>query len=455
MTAPLLALSPLDGRYAEKLTSLRQHLSEYALNKRRVLVEIEWLLFLSECEAILEFPTLELAQRDKLRNLVDQFDLEAALKVKQLEASTNHDVKAVEYYLQDKFKQDSSLTLLIPWIHFACTSEDINNLAYALMMKDTHEQLLLPLLTELRQQIYSKAMDYANLAMLARTHGQSATPTTLGKELANFVARLDRQLQTLKQQVFLGKFNGAVGNYNAHAIAYPLVEWPELAQRFVKSLGLGFNPMTTQIEPHDYIAEWLQQITRINSILLDLSRDCWGYISLGYFKQARKAQEIGSSTMPHKINPIDFENAEGNLGLAQALNEHLALKLPISRWQRDLSDSTCLRNLGVALGYSLLSYQSLKQGLGKISADENKIAQELNERWELLAEPIQTVMRRYGITDAYEQLKTLTRGELIDHNIIKSFIENLALPKVAKEQLLSLTPSLYLGFAVSLTKQLD
>lgn len=453
MTTPLTALCPLDGRYADKLDSLRPLLSESALIHYRVLVEARWLLYLADHHIIPELAPLSPAQRTYIEQILADFSLQDAAAVKELERSTNHDVKACEYFLQKKLSSGPNFGPYLPFIHFGCTSEDINNLAYALMLKHAIERCVLPLLQQILSTLAHQADQYATLAMLARTHGQSATPTTLGKELINWVARLQRQLQQLHAQPYLGKFNGAVGNYNAHQVACPEVDWPTVARGFVESLGLSFNPLTTQIEPHDYVAETLQNLTRINTILLDVSRDIWGYISLGYFSQQTTSHEVGSSTMPHKVNPIDFENAEGNLGIANALNEHLALKLPISRWQRDLSDSTCLRNLGVALGYGLLAYYSLTKGLGKISANQPTITADLADRWELLAEPIQTVMRRHGMQDAYEQLKALTRGKPIDRQLIRSFIEALALPAEVKQKLLSLTPTAYLGYAVSLTRE--
>lgn len=448
----MTAISPLDGRYADKLKGLRPLVSEYGLIYFRVTVEIRWLVALSTM-GLTEIPALSQTQHDFLESITTHFTLADAHQIKEMERTTNHDVKAVEYFIQDKIKKNKSLLHLIPFIHFGCTSEDINNLAYALMLQKARQNCLLPALADIIKQLEQKALHYADLAMLSRTHGQAATPTTLGKEFANVVARLQHAYQQLEQQRFLGKCNGAVGNYNAHHVAYPEIDWPLRAKEFVTSLGLSFNPLTTQIEPHDFIAEYLQTLTRLNTILLDLARDSWAYISIGYFAQTAQTQEVGSSTMPHKINPIDFENAEGNLGMANALNEHLATKLPISRWQRDLSDSTSLRNLGSALGYSLLAYQALLKGLSKISANTAVIQQDLAERWEVLAEAIQMVMRRYGITDAYEQLKQLTRGKKIDKKLLHTFIAGLAIPEEAKKALQQLTPDHYIGYAVSLSKK--
>ncbi len=451
----LTAISPLDGRYQNKLETLRKTLSEYGLIYYRVLVEVQWLIYLTNNKSISEAPTLNKQQLQFLENIVTDFNLKDAETIKSIEKTTNHDVKAVEYFLRDKINTQQDLKQLIPFIHFACTSEDINNLAYALMLKKSRDENLLPELNKMVDNLKSKANEYMNLAMLSRTHGQNATPTTLGKEFANVIARLQRQINQLSNQQILGKFNGAVGNYNAHFAAYPKVDWPSFNKTFVESLGLLFNPYTTQIEPHDYIAEYLQTLTRVNSIALDLARDIWAYISISYFTLRQQQHEVGSSTMPHKVNPIDFENAEGNLGIAIALGEHLALKLPISRMQRDLSDSTVLRNLGSVIGYSLLAYFSLTKGLDKIVANSTVIQADLNQCWEVLAEPIQTVMRRYGVADAYEQLKSLTRGKSITNESIREFIDQLDLPEDAKNALEQLTPENYIGYAVSLTQKIS
>lgn len=455
MVSEITAISPLDGRYATKLDLLRNQVSEYGLIYFRVQIEIRWLIHLANTASIKEIAPLTNEQQHFLESIVHDFNIDAAKMIKKIEQTTNHDVKAVEYYIRDKILLQGELQHLIPFIHFGCTSEDINNLSYALMLKETRKSCLLPQLTKIINHLTQQAMEYQQLAMLSRTHGQNATPTTLGKEFANVVARLQRQTKQFENQQLLGKFNGAVGNYNAHHISYPEVDWPKLTEQFVTDLGLTFNPLTTQIEPHDFIAEFLQTVTRINTILLDLARDCWSYISIGYFQQKSLLQEVGSSTMPHKINPIDFENAEGNLGVANALCEHLALKLPISRWQRDLSDSTTLRNLGSVMGYSLLAYQALLKGLGKISANRTVIQKDLQDRWEVLAEAIQMVMRRYGIVDAYEQLKSLTRGKTITATLIHQFIATLNIPEDAKTALLKLTPEAYIGYAVSLTEKIS
>lgn len=449
---PLTALSPLDGRYAKKLDALRPLLSEYGLAWFRVQVEIAWLIKLANSKKIPELTKLNQEQQSFLQNISDSFSLDDAERIKAIEQTTNHDVKAVEYFLQEKLSARSDFSAFIPFIHFACTSEDINNLAYALMLKQVRQKVLAPKISTIVADLKEKTKRYQNLAMLSRTHGQTATPTTLGKEFAVFTARLERQLNQLIQQPLLGKFNGAVGNYNAHQAAYPEIDWPSVAKEFVESLELQFNPLTTQIEPHDFMAEFLQNLTRVNTILIDLARDIWSYVSLGYFQQQLAKDEVGSSTMPHKVNPIDFENAEGNLGLANALNEHLAMKLPISRWQRDLSDSTVLRNLGCALGYGVLAYESLLKGLKKIHANEQFIRQDLEQRPEVLAEAIQTVMRRYGISDAYEQLKTLTRGKEITLPLLQQFITTLQLPEAAKQNLLKLCPNTYTGFAEKLCR---
>jgi len=451
--SPLTALSPLDGRYAPQLDSLRSTLSEYGLMRYRLEVEVRWLMSMATHEDIKEVPKLSPEAQDYLLKLIDHFDEKAAMEVKLIEKTTNHDVKAIEYYLQQKFEGQAELKNLIPFIHFACTSEDINNLAYALMLKNAFQHSIAPRMQQLIDSLSSMAKQYAHVSMLARTHGQAATPTTLGKELINFVARLQRAYQSIAAVEILGKFNGAVGNHNAHCVAYPEVNWLALSEQFVKSLGLTWNAFTTQIESHDELANFLQALMRFNTIMIDLDRDLWSYISVGYFKQRLLDHEVGSSTMPHKVNPIDFENSEGNLGVANALADHLALKLPISRLQRDLSDSTVLRNLGPVLGYSLLAYQSTLKGLSKLEANENFIREDLEQHWEVLAEAIQTVMRRYGLNNAYEELKKLTRGKEINEASIRAFIDNLDLEPSVKEQLLQLTPSTYIGYAKKLVDQ--
>ncbi len=449
----LTAISPIDGRYAAKMESLRPLCSEYGLIYHRVVVEVQWLLALTSA-GISGIPVASQAQQDFFKGIISNFSFECAQEVKQIEATTHHDVKAVEYFIRNKLAEKEELHVFIPYIHFACTSEDINNLAYALIAKKARQQVLLPLISAINSDLQQKSLQYAELTMLSRTHGQTASPTTLGKEFANVVARLTRQLNQFNTVELLGKFNGAVGNYNAHHIAFPEINWPEFTTNFIESLGLVANPMTTQIEPHDYLAEYLHVLTRVNTILLDLARDIWSYISIGYFHQQSRANEIGSSTMPHKINPIDFENAEGNLGMANSLGEHLALKLPISRWQRDLSDSTVLRNLGSVIAYSALAYQSLHKGLTKISANTTLIQQDLANRWEVIAEAVQTVMRRHGVADAYEQLKQLTRGKVINADIIRQFIDqSVILPAATKKVLLALTPSDYSGYAAALAKE--
>lgn len=452
MTA-LTALSPLDGRYARKTQDLQPYFSEFGLIKYRVIVEIRWLIALSELEGINEINALSAEQGAYLEQLITDFSEEDATHIKTIEATTNHDVKAVEYFLQEKFKAGPGLADYIPFIHFGCTSADINNVAYALMLKDANTAVIIPRMTTIQQQLDALATRHAETPMLARTHGQPATPTTVGKMFRIFEKRLQRQLQQLSENKLLAKFNGAVGNFNAHLSAYPSLDWCGISQAFIESLGLTPNLFTAQIEPHDTIAELMHQVIRINTVLIDFARDIWGYISLDYFKQAKVEGEVGSSTMPHKVNPIDFENAEGNLGLANTIADHLALKLPISRWQRDLTDSTVMRNLGTVFGYSIIAYQSLEKGLGKLQLNEDKIRGDLQQHWELLAEPIQTVLRRYGITDAYEQLKTLTRGTDMTPDMIYSFISSLDLPQSEKSRLLALTPETYIGCAVVLANK--
>jgi adenylosuccinate lyase len=451
----LTALSPLDGRYAQQLADLRPIFSEYGLIYYRVVVELKWLQHLAAEASIKEVPAFSAATLTEMEAVIAQFSEEDARAVKAIEAVTNHDVKAVEYWIKERFAANLEITAVNEFIHFACTSEDINNTSHALMLTEARDRVLLPKLTGMVAQLSNMASAYAAVPMMCRTHGQTATPSTMGKELANVVHRLQRQIDQLSNQAILAKFNGAVGNYNAHLAAYPELDWVDINQRFIASLGLAFNPYTTQIEPHDYMAEYFQVLTRSNTILIDLARDIWGYVSLGYFKQKVKAGEVGSSTMPHKVNPIDFENAEGNLGLANALLQHLAEKLPISRWQRDLTDSTVLRNMGVAIGYAVLAYASLSKGLNKLEMNEAAIAADLNKEWALLAEPIQTVMRRYAVPNAYDQLKNLTRGQAgITQATLADFIATLAIPDAEKTRLLALTPARYLGEAVALANQL-
>ena len=445
------AISPLDGRYAAKIDPLREIFSEYGLIERRLYVEVRWLQKLSSTAAIVEVESFDQAATDHLQAIIDAFDLDAAQAIKAIERTTNHDVKAIEYFLKDSLKTNVSLDHASEFVHFACTSEDINNLSHALMLRDG-----IPVIThEMRgiiTAIDALASQYSDLSMLSRTHGQTASPTTLGKEMANVSARLRRQLAGVESITPLGKFNGAVGNFNAHLSAYPDVDWPQLSQEFVESLGLEWNPMTTQIEPHDYMAELFQAICRFNTILIDFDRDVWSYISLGYFKQRTIEGEIGSSTMPHKVNPIDFENSEGNLGLANAVLAHLSEKLPMSRWQRDLTDSTVLRNMGVGFGYSLLAYTATLKGISKLEVNPARLAEDLDNSWEVLAEPIQTVMRRYGIPEPYEKLKALTRGQAITRDTLHAFIKTLELPNETKTQLLALTPANYVGLAQKLTE---
>ena len=450
MTDPLLALSPIDGRYAGKVDALRPIFSESGLIKARVHVEVEWLIALASEPGIVELRAFSGAAEAKLRALASGFSVDDASRVKAIERTTNHDVKAVEYFIKECLIDDAELGPALEFVHFACTSEDINNLSYALMLSQARKTVLLPALKSLTEKLRAMAHAHATLPMLSRTHGQTASPTTVGKELANVLARIERQRRQLGGIELLGKINGAVGNYNAHVVAYPDVDWSAFAQRFVESLGLTFNPYTTQIEPHDCIAEICDVQRRINTITIDLCRDIWGYISLGYFKQSVKAGEVGSSTMPHKVNPIDFENAEGNLGIANALLTHFAEKLPISRWQRDLTDSTVLRALGTAFGHSLVAIDALLRGLGKLNANPERIAADLDAAWEVLAEPVQTVMRRYGLPEPYEQLKALTRGQGITEATMRAFIGSLDLPEDAKKRLLELAPGTYIGLAASL-----
>ena len=449
----LNALSPLDGRYQSKLDSLRPFFSEYALIKHRAWVEVEWLKALSAAKELAEIAPFSATTVKELDAAISNFSEADAAQVKAIEARTNHDVKALEYWLKEKFDANPEIKKASEFIHFACTSEDINNLSHGLMLKGARDSVMLLFLANLIARLTELATQLADTPMLSRTHGQTASPTTLGKELANVVYRLQRQQTQLKNNEILGKINGAVGNFNAHLAAYPAFDWEAFAQNFVQALGLVYNPMTIQIEPHDYMAELFDTLSRINTILIDLNRDIWGYISVGYFKQKVKAGEIGSSTMPHKVNPIDFENSEGNLGLANAVLRHMAEKLPISRWQRDLTDSTVLRNMGVAFGYTMLGYDSCLRGLNKLEANFEKLAEDLDNSWEVLAEPIQTVMRRYGIENPYEQLKELTRGKGgINKTSIHAFIQMSALPANAKAQLLAMTPASYIGKAAELAK---
>ncbi|QDQ26245.1 adenylosuccinate lyase [Chitinimonas arctica] len=452
----LTALSPLDGRYHKQVNALRDCFSEYALIKHRVRVEVEWLKALASEPGIIEVPAFSAATITELDELVSQFTEAHAQEVKAIESRTNHDVKAIEYWLKERLSGNPEIGPVSEFLHFACTSEDINNLSHALMLKAGREQAMLPQLTAIVDRLKAIAQELADKPMMSRTHGQPATPTTMGKEFANVAYRLERQLKRIGEVELLGKINGAVGNYNAHQVAYPEVDWPAFAQRFVESLGIAFNPYTIQIEPHDYMSELFDAFARANTILIDMNRDIWGYISLGFFKQKVKEGEVGSSTMPHKVNPIDFENSEGNLGMANAMLTHLSQKLPISRWQRDLTDSTVLRNMGVALGYTLLGYASAIKGLDKLQANPDAMARDLDANWEVLAEPIQTVMRRYAVPNAYEQLKDLTRGKAgINRDTLHAFIKTLAIPDEEKNRLLQLTPAGYIGYATELAKQIN
>jgi len=450
----LTALSPLDGRYCEKVNALRPIFTEFGLNKRRVAVEIGWLKMLAACADIKEVPPLSEAALQRLDALLEGFGETEAARIKAIESTTNHDVKAVEYFLKEAISDNSELVAISEFIHFACTSEDINNLSHALMLRDGH-RVLADTLDGLHTQLVTLAHTHAQQPMLSRTHGQAATPTTLGKEMANVAARLARQTQAMANIQPLGKINGAVGNYNAHQVAYPEVDWPALSRDFLSTLGLAWNPYTTQIEPHDYMAEYFHSLIRVNTILIDFARDIWSYISLGYFKQKVVAGEVGSSTMPHKVNPIDFENAEGNLGLANAVLSHLAEKLPISRLQRDLTDSTVLRNMGVAVGHTLLALSSLERGINKLEVASEPMNADLDASWEILGEAVQTVMRRHGIPEPYEKLKALTRGQRLTSDIMHEFISNLEIPDEAKQRLLALTPGSYVGYASRLAQDID
>lgn len=454
MSHTLYALSPIDGRYHEKTQLLSPYASEAALIQYRLRIEIEWLIFLSEQAEIVEISELTPPQKSRLRLVASHYSTEDAEKIKALEKITQHDVKAVEYFLKDILRTDDEFHPYLEFIHFGCTSEDINNIAYALMFRDIREQVLNPSIDQLIQTLRQFAHQYADLAMLARTHGQAATPTTLGKEFANVAARLQRQHHLLNEVKITAKINGATGNFNAHSCAYPTLDWLSASQKFISSFGLNYNEYTTQIEPHDYIAEFSHALVRLNTILIDFSRDIWGYISLNYFKQIKKAGEVGSSTMPHKINPIDFENAEGNLGLSNALFNFFAEKLPISRWQRDLSDSTVLRNMGVAVAHSLLAYHSLQAGLKKLTVNSERISHELDQHWEVLTEVIQTILRKHGIQNPYEQLKDFSQGKLIQAEDVRHFIQTLDLPRTAKQELMELTPSTYIGLAAILARKI-
>jgi len=443
----LTAISPIDGRYARKTASLRPYFSEYGLIYHRVVVEVRWLQALSNHVEINEIPQFSEQANAYLESIIANFSVDHATRIKEIESTTNHDVKAIEYFLKEQVVENSELDQVSEFFHFACTSEDINNLSHALMLKSGRDNILIPQLNDILSGLKELAHTNADIAMLSRTHGQTASPTTLGKEMANVAYRLQRQITQIENVPLLGKTNGAVGNYNAHLSAYPDLDWPNFAQNFVESLGLEWNPYTTQIEPHDYIAELFDALARCNTILIDFSRDIWSYISIGYFKQRTIAGEVGSSTMPHKVNPIDFENAEGNLGIANAILGHLGQKLPISRWQRDLTDSTVLRNLGSGFGHILIALDSLKRGINKLEVNHQAIADDLDANWEVLAEPIQTVMRRYGVDQPYEKLKALTRGQSINAAIIREFVEKLDIPQAAKQQLIEMTPASYIGNA--------
>ena len=451
----LTALSPLDGRYSSKVEPLRQYFSELALIRYRMMIEIEWLQALAAEPVLLEVPEFSAATVKELDAIVTGFSEPDGAAVKTIEARTNHDVKAIEYFLKERLAGNAEIAKVAEFIHFACTSEDVNNLCHALMLKAARDDVMLPALDRIIWRLTAMAHELADAAMLAHTHGQPASPTTLGKEMANVVARLKRARQRIAGVKLLGKINGAVGNYNAHMVAYPEIDWEKFARSFVESLGLEFNPYTIQIEPHDAIAELFDAYARANTIMLDLDRDIWGYISLGYFTQKTKAGEVGSSTMPHKVNPIDFENSEGNFGIANALLRHMSEKLPVSRWQRDLTDSTVLRNMGTALGYTLLAYDSLLKGLGKLEANYTMLSSDLDANWDVLAEPVQTVLRRYGVSGAYELLKDLTRGKGgITRESLHEFIKTLAIPDAAKNSLLELRPATYVGKAIELAKKI-
>ncbi|MBT9433488.1 adenylosuccinate lyase [Candidatus Sodalis endolongispinus] len=450
----LTAVSPVDGRYGDKISPLRAIFSEFGLLKFRVQVEVRWLQKLAACDAIKEVTSFDDHANGFLDAIVANFSVEDAERIKTIERTTNHDVKAVEYFLKEKVAAQPALQAVSEFIHFACTSEDINNLSHALMLSNARDAILLPAWRQIIDGVTALAERYRDIPLLSRTHGQPATPSTLGKEMANVAYRLRRQYRQLEQVEILGKINGAVGNYNAHMVAYPEVDWHRFSEEFVTGLGIGWNPYTTQIEPHDYIAEVFDCVARFNTIVIDFDRDVWGYIALNHFKQRTVAGEIGSSTMPHKVNPIDFENSEGNLGLANAVMNHLAAKLPVSRWQRDLTDSTVLRNLGVGIGYAFIAYQATLKGISKLEVNEAHLLAELDGNWEVLAEPIQTVMRRYGIEKPYEKLKELTRGKRVDAEVMKAFIDSLPLPEAEKVRLKTLTPANYIGRATAMVDDL-
>ncbi|AUM14759.1 adenylosuccinate lyase [Ketobacter alkanivorans] len=450
----LTAISPVDGRYGSKTQSLRTIFSEFGLIRFRVLVEVRWLQKLAAHEGIAEVPAFSDETNAILNDIVTQFSVEDAQRIKDIERTTNHDVKAVEYFLKEKIAGNEDLEAVSEFIHFACTSEDINNLSHGLMLSAGRDDVLVPTLDKVINAIAGLAHQFADMPMLSRTHGQTASPSTMGKEMANVVARLRRQIEQIKAVPILGKINGAVGNYNAHLSAYPEIDWEQNAEEFITGLGLQWNPYTTQIEPHDYIAELYDAIARFNTILIDFDRDVWGYISMGYFKQKTIAGEIGSSTMPHKVNPIDFENSEGNLGIANAIMTHLAQKLPVSRWQRDLTDSTVLRNLGVGLAHGMIAYEATLKGISKLEINEQRLAEDLDNAWEVLAEPIQTVMRRYSIEKPYEKLKELTRGKTINKAAMSTFIDTLEIPEQEKVRLKALTPASYVGNAAQQAKKI-
>ncbi len=454
LKSPLLAISPLDGRYHSKCKDLAPYFSEYALMQYRVLVEIKWLQKLAAHEGIPELEQISPEGLEFLDDLVEKFSLQDAERIKEIEATTNHDVKAVEYFIKEKLAGSSELTAQIEFVHFACTSEDINNLSYALMLRDGRDKVIIKEMQGLIDKMSALANEYAEQPLLCRTHGQPASPSTVGKEFANVVHRLRRQVAQISENEILGKINGAVGNYNAHYAAYPDVDWANFSREFVQQLGLSWNPYTTQIEPHDYIAELFAALCRFNTVLIDFDRDIWSYISLGYFKQRTVAGEVGSSTMPHKVNPIDFENSEGNLGIANAIMAHLAEKLPISRWQRDLTDSTVLRNLGTGMAHSLIAFRATMKGLNKLQLNATAIDRDIDNCWEILAEPIQTVMRRYRIEQPYEKLKELTRGKQIDQAAIQQFVKELGIPDQAKQLLMEMTPRQYLGNAIQQAKNI-
>ncbi len=453
--SPLTALSPVDGRYGTKTASLRPIFSEYGLIRNRVIVEVRWLQLLAATPEIKEVPAFSDDADAALEAIISDFSEVHAARVKAIESTTNHDVKAVEYFLKEAVADHAELAAVSEFIHFACTSEDINNLSHALMLREALQDVMLPVMQELTAAVKSLALEHKTVPMMARTHGQPATPTTMGKEMANVYVRLQRQLEQLQAVPLLGKINGAVGNYNAHLAAYPEVNWHALSERFVTSLGLSWNAYTTQIEPHDYIAELFDAVARFNTIVIDFDRDLWGYIALNHFKQRTVAGEVGSSTMPHKVNPIDFENSEGNLGLANAVMAHLAAKLPVSRWQRDLTDSTVLRNIGVGFAYALIAYQATLKGISKLEVNADNLSRELDQNWELLAEPVQTVMRRYGIEKPYEKLKELTRGKRVNQQAMADFIDSLELPETVKADLKRLTPASYIGDAIRFVDDLD